>query len=110
MIRSFSGKHAFLSNLYKSKFTINGSEYNTVEHFYAASKALNPIEHEIIRHAETPAEAKKLGRQLKNIRPDWDNARLDVMRVGLRAKFEQNPKLAKLLIDTGDLPLVEANL
>jgi ribA/ribD-fused uncharacterized protein len=43
-------------------------------------------------------------------RPDWGEVKLEIMRRADRAKFEQNPELAQLLLDTGQAELVEDSL
>jgi ribA/ribD-fused uncharacterized protein len=52
--------------------------------------------------------AARLGRsRKKKLRRDWDSARIDIMRVALRAKFEQHDELRALLLSTGEAKLVE---
>ena len=41
------------------------------------------------------------------IRSDWDTVRDDVMMTALMAKFTQNDYLKKILLDTGDVEIVE---
>lgn len=50
----------------------------------------------------------KAGRSIKkeDMRPDWDKIKVEVMLIGLRAKFK-NPELRQKLIDTGDAVLHE---
>jgi predicted NAD-dependent protein-ADP-ribosyltransferase YbiA (DUF1768 family) len=43
------------------------------------------------------------------LRPDWREVREEVMEVGLRQKFRQNPELLQKLLDTGDAYLEEGN-
>lgn len=43
------------------------------------------------------------------IRPDWEEVKDDVMRIGLYAKFTQNPKLKEMLVKTNDSILEEAS-
>jgi ribA/ribD-fused uncharacterized protein len=62
----------------------------------------------LIRLAATPAEAKRIGRAIQQVRPDWDMARLEVMRTIVLAKFS-DPALRALLLATGDEELVEHN-
>ena len=38
---------------------------------------------------------------------DWDDYRVDFMLTGLRAKFQQNEDLKKLLLETGDAHIYE---
>jgi ribA/ribD-fused uncharacterized protein len=43
----------------------------------------------------------------KQVRPDWHDVKLDIMRRADQAKFEQNAHLAVLLLATGDTELIE---
>lgn len=96
-----------LSNFAPTPIVVGDKSYPTVEHFYQASKAMTEAEHEMIRAAETPHQAAKLGRGLANIRPDWEEVKVDIMREGLLAKYRQNEKMRKLLLSTGDRPIHE---
>jgi ribA/ribD-fused uncharacterized protein len=98
---------ASFSNFALTPIEIDGREYPTVEHYYQASKALIDAEHEIIRSARTPKEAKKLGRKVVQLRPEWDRVRIDVMRQALVTKFRQHPALGDLLLSTGNRPIHE---
>ena len=100
-----------LSNLFPSPFEIDGKTWQSVEHYFQAMKfASNPEYQEQIRLAKTPTTAKQLGStKEKPIRADWDSYREEVMKKAVRAKFTQNEALKKLLLETGDRPLVEAN-
>lgn len=63
---------------------------------------------EIIRESETPAEAFRLGRNANiPLRSDWEEVKELIMWEGLNLKFDQNPQLAKLLLETGQSKLVE---
>lgn len=42
-----------------------------------------------------------------SIAPDWNTKKLQVMKMTLMAKFEQNADLKKLLLSTGNSVLVE---
>lgn len=95
------------SNFALTQIEIDGRQYPTVEHFYQASKALIDAEHEIIRSARTPKEAKALGRKVVQLRPEWDRVRIDVMRKALVTKFRQHPALGELLLSTGHRPIHE---
>jgi hypothetical protein len=51
--------------------------------------------------AYTPAEAKQLGRTVRNFDTDtWEKYRYEVMRDVNLEKYRQNPDLAKRLLDT----------
>ena len=101
-----------LSNFAPFGFEEDGHYWPTVEHYFQAQKFVLPAgaEHrERIRTAATPKQAKSLGRsRAHRIRPDWDDARDDVMRHALSRKFER-PALRELLLGTGTRPLVEAS-
>ena len=43
------------------------------------------------------------------IRPDWEQVKEDVMKVALKAKFDQHPKLKRLLVSTGKQLISEAS-
>lgn len=107
MIDSFSGNHRWLSNFFSSIVRLDGRGYSTVEHAYQAAKTLDPDERETIRRAMSPGLAKKLGRTV-TMRSDWEDVRLAVMLELVRQKFA-HPVLAKYLLGTGDIALVEGN-
>lgn len=107
MIAEFEGKYAFLSNFYSSPILYDGIVYPTNEHFFQAMKTLDQEERKKIAAAETPGQAKRLGRHVK-LRTDWEQIKVDVMRTGLMLKFT-DANLAQRLIDTGDEELIEGN-
>lgn len=53
-----------------------------------------------------PASAKRFGRNVA-IPANWDEARDDVMRRVVMAKFEQNKDLKQRLLETGTQPIEE---
>lgn len=97
------------SNFYKARMLLDGKEWPTVEHYFQAQKfSTNPEYQEKIRAAPQPAKAKSLGASREYpIRNDWDQYREEVMKKALKAKFEQNPNLMKLLQNTRGKALVE---
>ena len=107
VIDSFSEGYDFLSNFYISPFRFGGLKYNTVEHFFQSMKAEVQVNHEEVRLAKTPGQAKKLGRQI-SCRKDWDEIKDHVMEVALRLKF-QNKDLRNKLLSTGSTELIEGN-
>ena len=59
---------------------------------------------------EEPDIIKDLGREVKNFDPEiWDQHKFDVVVKGNLAKFGQNEKLRKFLLNTGSAILVEAS-
>ena len=107
MIVEFDGDYAFLSNFYPSTIYHDGITYPTNEHFFQAMKTLDIDERKAIAAAETPGQAKRMGRNVK-LRPDWEKIKVDVMRLGLILKFT-DAELAEKLVATGDEELVEGN-
>lgn len=108
MIDSFRGEYAFLSNFHPCGITLDGIYWETVEHYYQASKTLDKQERLFIANCiDSPGGAKRYGRSLK-IRSDWEEVKEGVMLTGLREKFKI-PSLRKKLIATGSELLVEGN-
>ena len=107
IIDRFNIDYKFLSNFQASTFFYDGKRYATVEHAYQAMKSTDPIEQEKIRNAVSPSQAKKFGKNVQ-LRGDWENIKVDVMRELLEIKF-QNPFLRHKLIATGDATLIEGN-
>lgn len=108
MIAEFKDEYEFLSNFYPSPFTVDGIYYPTVEHYFQAMKTLNIEKRKEIAAASTPGRAKRLGRTVE-LRPDWEEVKIDVMRNGLAYKFAHHSDLRRKLIATGDQYLEEGN-
>ncbi len=106
-IDHFRDEFAFLSNFHPSVISIDGKQYATVEHAYAAYKTLDVDAREIIRTASTPGKAKRLGRCV-GLRHDWESVKVELMRDLVHRKF-QNPFLRPMLMATGDAYLEEGN-
>ena len=108
MINRFIDEYEFLSNFYPSPiYDDAGKEYPTVEHYFQAMKTFNPQERELIRLAESPGKAKRIGR-LVQLREDWENRKLDIMEKALIQKF-QILRLREKLLATGNEELIEGN-
>lgn len=108
IIASFSGEYRFLSNFYPAEVWEFGMKFPTAEHAFQAAKTLDESERRKIQKAETPGQAKRLGRTVE-LRPDWEQIKLDVMRAILLDKFTRNPELADWLMATDPAKLVEGN-
>lgn len=107
-ITSFEGKYRFLSNFTLVKVEYDGREYPSTEHAYQAAKTLDPIQRENIRTVAGPGVAKRLGQKVK-IRDDWDQIKLQIMYDLVHEKFSRYPMLKQMLLDTGDMKIVEGN-
>lgn len=112
-ITLFRNEFYFLSNFYMTKLCYDGGWYNSSEHAYQAAKTLDKSKRISVQvgantnASEKPGAAKKWGQEVE-LRPDWDEVRIPIMREILRIKF-QKPELAKLLLETGDRHLSEGN-
>ena len=104
----FLGEHRYLSNFYVSPITLNGIIYTTVEHFFQSEKTNDPKQKDKIINAPYARQAKIWGRTI-TLREDWDDVKLEVMRLGVHLKFQQSRVLKKKLISTGDAILIEGN-
>lgn len=97
------------SNFAAFGFRIDGHWYPTSEHYFQAMKFEDEAYQQKIREAKSPMIAARLGRSRKvKIRDDWEEVKVDVMRIAVRAKIDEHPKLQTLLLETGEQPIVEA--
>lgn len=103
----FIDKYKFLSNFSLHPIVIDGVKYKTVEHYYQAMKTSLIYERASIISMSTPGKAKRAGRTI-TMRDGWDYIKDGVMYIGLKAKFDQNPKLIPDLLSI-DEEIVEDN-
>ena len=108
MIDSFSGKNEFLSNFYPSPILYCDKEYATAEHLYQSLKTTVEAEKEQVRLARTPGRAKRAGAKV-TLRLDWEEVKIDAMRLVVGLKFGQHPKLLQFLLDTDLHRIAEGN-
>ncbi|MCH2235596.1 MAG: NADAR family protein [Crocinitomicaceae bacterium] len=106
------GKSCF-SQWWTTPFEISSIKYKTAEHFMMAEKArlFNNLEiAEQIISCSSPAEAKKLGREVKGFEQEvWEAHRFSIVKTGNYHKFNQNQKLKEFLLNTKTRVLVEAS-
>ena len=104
-------ENGYLSNWYISPFTYAGREYFSCEQYLMEQKALTFSDDEIaekIMKSKNLSEIKRLGKQVARYNENlWKTIRPQVMRRGLRAKFQQNPELLLQLLGTGSSILCE---
>lgn len=102
-----------LSQWYPSVFEHSNFSFATAEHFMMYRKAELFGDAEIsskILEADSPGEAKALGRKVRAFdEAAWRESRWDIAVDGNYAKFSQNEHLREYLIATGDHVLVEAS-
>lgn len=100
------------SQWWEKEFSVNGIIYPTAEHFMMAQKARlfddNETLEEILK-AKTPAEAKKIGRKVKNFDEKiWLENRFKIVEEGNYYKFS-DPIYKVFLLGTGNKIIVEAS-
>jgi ribA/ribD-fused uncharacterized protein len=97
-----------LSNFANYGFELDGKFWPTAEHYFQAQKFAGTVYEEEVRLAPTAREAARIGRNARlPLRPDWEEAKVDVMRTALRAKFTGCAGLIEGLLATGDQEIVE---
>jgi len=106
------GKFCF-SQWFPSPFTIDGITYKTAEHWMMAQKAVLFDDESALKKiiaCNTPAEAKKFGRQVLGFdEMVWNDKRCDIVKLGNIHKFNQHPIFADYLLATGDRVIAESS-
>ena len=105
-ITQFRGNYYFLSNFSDYPVQLDGLTYLNGEAAFQAVKVTTHNER-LAFVGLSPHLAKSKGRKVK-LRSDWEAIKVDRMRQVIDAKFS-DPKLAKLLDQTGDAELLEGN-
>ena len=117
-VERFRGEHHFLSSMFELEHGVvvvpEGIVVPTVEHAYQAGKFADQLGRNAVLLAPDGRSAKRTTRQLimsgqYEVRPEWDNIKLDVMRFYVTQKFARDPELAGLLVATGEEELSEGN-
>ena len=112
----------FLSNFYPYKqfqedemcphdvdVSYMGLQFKCVENAYMAAKC-DSVDDMVKFIDKTPHWAKDYSVQgLISVRKDWDSIKIAVMTDLVWQKFANNPELKKMLLDTGDMELIEGN-
>lgn len=113
----------FLSNFFPSQIEIEGVVWPHTEAFYQAQKSESAAYQRYIRQSDKPVWAKHAGdsrigsnklsekswflKRPQDLRDDWQQQKLLVMREAIHAKFTQNAWLQRMLLATDDATLVE---
>ena len=105
-ITSFNGPYRFLSNFWPCNVMWQDVNFTSVEAAYQAAKSPWKRDWHWIA-AMPPGDAKRAGRQVQ-MRSDWDQIKLDVMRDLISQKFAE-PSLRRKLMATGEAELIEGN-
>ena len=101
------------SQWYESAFVCDEIKYKTAEHFMMTEKAKLFADNESVEKviaANSPKEAKKIGRSVNNFDPvEWNKHRFEIVVSANLAKFSQKNALKTFLLNTGNKVLVEAS-
>ena len=98
------------SNFSAHPFELDGQWWPTSEHYFQANKFLSPTDREAVRSASSPMQAARIGRsRSRPMRADWEQVKDDVMRRAVLTKFMAHPRIAEILLGTGDEDIVEAS-
>lgn len=91
-------------------YNLESMTFWTVEHWFAAHKAIGRAQFLEISRGKGPGQAKARGRAC-DLRPDWESVKYRVMVQGLRYKFSGHTASSdiyrKELLDTGDRRIAE---
>lgn len=98
----FRGEFQFLSNFFRCDIIgKDGRVWPSAEHVYQAMK-FEDIERQEKVRLHPARGLKRFIRTLGPIRQDWNDIRVDVMRLILQKKFEQHPELMAKLRGVSD--------
>lgn len=117
----FFGRFSPLSNHHQATFTVNATKFSCMEQYIAWSRATHAGRANLVAKALKPADPiiyKGILNELKanksnditkaQIAQQWYEQLDGVVNQGLRAKFQQNPTLARFLCSTFPKALGEA--
>jgi len=97
------------SNFSRHAVFIDNLIWNTVEHFYQASKFEQTEHIDYVRRSPSPMAAKERALNLRSFqRRNWVEEKERVMFRGITAKFLQHPELGEKLLSTGSARLIES--
>ena len=110
---AFFTKNSPLSNHYPSPFKHNSETFNCAEQFITMSKARLFGDQESvtqIMREKDPVKQKQLGKTIKNYdQTRWRACAPELITPGLLSKFEQNLVCKKVLLQTQQRLIIEAN-
>jgi len=106
-----SDHYGCFSNFSLHPIEVNGSSWQTVEHYYQAQKFVGTENErliQVIRETQTPMEAAQIGRnRTLKLRCDWEEVKRQVMWQGVLTKFLTHTDIQSILLNTGEELIVE---
>lgn len=107
-IDRFTGEFRWLSNFWRCDIEYEGLVYPSTEHAFQAAKSLDVEVRKLFTNKDMICRhAREKGNQIE-LRPDWEDVKLQVMRDVNLYKFTHYPELKEWLLGT-TLPLEEGN-
>lgn len=106
VIAGFRGNYRWLSNFERCDILYKGILYPSSETAYQAQKTMDIKARHIISRLDA-RESKTIGKII-NVRPDWDDIKLEIMEDICRIKFNL-PQFKPKLVDTGEMEIIESN-
>lgn len=101
------------SQWHKAEFALNGTKYSSAEQFMMAKKAELFGDKDIkakILSTNNVRKQKELGRQVSGFEESiWNQHKMKIVYIANNLKFNQNPKLKQLLLDSEGKYIVEAS-
>ncbi|MFF4041392.1 NADAR family protein [Streptomyces sp. NPDC001816] len=94
-----------LRNDYPAPLEVAEVAYPSVAHAYWALSVADPAVRDTVARADTGDAARTLAAEAPR-REGWEQARTAVMTNLLRAKYDQHPDLAEILLGTGDATVI----
>ena len=112
-VLGFFGELNPLSNFHAAPFTVGTTNYHSSEQYIQHMKSelfKDTTTSTAILASSSAFECKQLSRDITNYNRDtWLDRAKELSTPGIRAKFEQNPILGRMLLNTGSLKLVESS-
>ena len=109
----FFGELCPFSNFYSAEFMWNGHMYHSLEQYIQHQKAIycgDTTAANDIMSCKTALQCKRASKNIENYNSDeWSRYAETECIKGLLAKFDQNPKLKTILLNTGSKTLVECS-
>lgn len=110
VIPEFQGEYRWLSNMWMAPVKVGELTFPCNENAFHAAKSTNEKDWLFLAGPDiTPYRARIYGRNEMTLREDWEDIKLEVMRLINRAKYDQHPDLREKLLATEGKTLIEGN-